>query len=259
MILTSVQTLEVLLAATTASSQLPVVASWADMLDDASTLAPNTTVAQVAGVAPVAAVAPPATGQKRQLKFLSVFNADTVLATVTVRVDTSGAKSVLVEVPLPPKSRLEFTFGSGFRVFTSDGAVRGVGTPGDPGPAGPPGPPGVANLEVIHPAGGPLSSSRAAALDLLDRAVYPDRLDPATAPRVIGVLATSASAVNDPVTVRRRGTISELAWAWDVGPVWIGDTGLLTQIAPESGWLLQIGVALDSTTVDIDPQPPIYL
>lgn len=139
MILSAGQTLEVLLGSAATTAELPIAVAWADTLDNASTFAPNTTLLVTTGATAVAALAAPASGTKRQLKFLSIINADTVAATVMVRIDVSSVKTLLCRVVLAPDYRLEYTFANGFRVLQADGALKGVGPAGDVGPVGPAG------------------------------------------------------------------------------------------------------------------------
>lgn len=113
------------------------------------------------------------------------------------------------------------------------------------------------DYDLERTAAGPLSSRRAVTVAGDGRVAYPDRAVTADATRFLGILVTSASAADDPVTVRRRGAITEAGWSWTPGPVWVGDTGLLTQTVPSTGWVLQVGTAINATTIDIEPEPPI--
>jgi hypothetical protein len=113
------------------------------------------------------------------------------------------------------------------------------------------------DYDLERTAAGPLSSRRAVTVTGDGRVAYPDRAVAADATRFLGILVTSASAADDPVTVRRRGAITEAGWSWTPGPVWVGDTGLLTQTVPSTGWVLQVGTAVNATTIDIEPEPPI--
>ena len=72
-------------------------------------------------------VAAPASAHLRQLKFLSVYNADTATATVTVRVNDGGSARVVTVVALLAGYRLEYAPDSGFRVLSDTGAFVGIG------------------------------------------------------------------------------------------------------------------------------------
>ena len=117
--------------------------------------------------------------------------------------------------------------------------------------------PSSQSYDVQYVAAGPISSGRAVSVDANQRVGYPDRSLVDDALRVAGVLVTSASALGDAAVVRRRGVMVEAGWAWSPGPVYVGDSGLLTQSVPASGWLLQIGLAVNATTLDINPEEPI--
>lgn len=116
---------------------------------------------------------------------------------------------------------------------------------------------GLVTLDIQRPASGPLSSSRAVTVGTDGRVAYPDRSVTDDALRFLGVLLTSASAVDQQVVIRRQGRITESAWAWEPGPVWVGDSGQLTQSPPATGWILQVGTAISATSIDIDPEPVI--
>ena len=168
------------------------------------------------------------------------------LATVTpsvagalraVTTDTFGR--VVASRPVTVGGNMSLTEGAGGASLVLDAVV----TSGD--------------YDLERTAAGPLSSRRAVTVAGDGRVAYPDRTVDADAARFLGILVTSASAADDPVTVRRRGTITEAGWAWTPGPVWVGDTGLLTQTPSSTGWLLQVGTAVNATTIDIEPEPPI--
>jgi len=126
------------------------------------------------------------------------------------------------------------------------------------GPRGPEGPAGTGSaFDVQGVAAEPVQGSRVVALDASDRLVHPDLGSAVDALRVLGIALTSASAAGQAVTVRRRGPVSEAAWAWNEGPVFVGLNGQLTQTPVDPGWLCQIGMAINATTVEVDPQPTI--
>ena len=126
------------------------------------------------------------------------------------------------------------------------------------GPQGPQGPAGTGSAyDIEAQAAGPLQGSRVVALDANDRLIHPDLLNATDGQRVLGIAVNAASAAGQPVTVRRRGPVSEAAWAWDEGPVFVGIAGQLPQTPVDPGWLCRIGMAINATTVEVDPQPTI--
>lgn len=80
---------------------------------------------------------------------------------------------------------------------------------------------------------------------------HPDVNEDDHGEQVVGVSLQSGN-VGEDVQVRTYGRVRENSWAWDPGWVFCGDDGVLTQSPGSSGWLLIIGRAVDSTTIEID-------
>lgn len=72
-------------------------------------------------------------------------------------------------------------------------------------------------------------------------------------------MTTGAASAGDPVTVQTAGDIDEPSWNWTPGPVFLDANGTMTQTAPESGFLQQIGVASAPTKILIRIGPAIKL
>ena len=126
MILTSDQKIQIVLANAVTATQLSVVTSWADMADDASTLAPGGSTTATNGTIAVDAVEAPANGFKRQLKYFGVFNADTAVAIVTLQINDNGILHIIARLALAVGARLEFSPGAGLRALDSNGALIGT-------------------------------------------------------------------------------------------------------------------------------------
>lgn len=56
----------------------------------------------------VTAVAAPASGHRRQVKYLSVYNGDTVAAVVTVRINNNSTLRTIVKTTLQPGETLQY-------------------------------------------------------------------------------------------------------------------------------------------------------
>lgn len=81
----------------------------------------------------------------------------------------------------------------------------------------------------------------------------------AIAGSVIGIATTAANAGGS-VTVQTEGVVSFSGWNWTVGvPVFIGAGGVLTQAAPDIGFLQIIGTADAPGSIVISLEPPIIL
>lgn len=118
---TTTKTLEVDLAGAVSTSQLPVVVSYVDVTTTAyAPIAADTATNSTTAVTIVAA---PAASTQRQVKLLTVYNADTASATVTIQLNNNGTLRILVAVALAVGSTLVYTDGEGWRVLTSAGVI----------------------------------------------------------------------------------------------------------------------------------------
>ena len=120
---------------------------------------------------------------------------------------------------------------------------------------GPPGPPGGGVITVT--AGQNLSGHRIVSAGAAGLAVYADKDLLTSVQKVLG-LTTGAAASGALVSIVPSGEITEPSWTFDTDlPVYLGKSGALTQMAPTTGAILQVGVALASTRLFIDIKTPI--
>jgi hypothetical protein len=117
-------TLEVVLAGAITTAQLPCVVTWRDIT--ASAYVPGRSNANTNSTTPVTLVAAPAASAYRVIDHVSVYNADTVNATVTVRIDDNATEYILNRVTIGPAERLEYQEGTGWSVYNSAGAVKTI-------------------------------------------------------------------------------------------------------------------------------------
>lgn len=102
-----------------------------------------------------------------------------------------------------------------------------------------------------------LSGHRFVVLDD-DKAVYADCTTLNHAHRVVGMTIGASNAGS--VSVQVNGEHEEPTWSWTLGiPVFLGVTGLMTQVAPTSGFILVIGFPVSSTKLFIKILQPIIL
>ena len=66
-----------------------------------------------------------------------------------------------------------------------------------------------------------------------------------------------AALVGTPVTIRASGELNEPSWAWVDGPVYLGAQGQLTQTPPIAAAVVEIGVAVTTTTLLVRIQPEV--
>lgn len=80
----------------------------------------------------------------------------------------------------------------------------------------------------------------------------PSLATPTEVPAIVGVAFTSATSGN-PITVMTKGQITDALWSWTPGlPLYCGVAGgALTQTAPTSGAVVQVGVALSATEINV--------
>jgi hypothetical protein len=133
----------------------------------------------------------------------------------------------------------------------------------DVGPAGPLGPAGP-----VGPAGDGSTFTKIADINLSGhravKAVSGDRVSLVSSanPADIGLaiaITTGAASADAVANLRAYGEITEPSWSWTPGPVFLGVNGVLTQTAPTTGYVQQIGVALSSTKLMVNIRPPIRL
>jgi hypothetical protein len=111
------KTLEVVLADAITTNQLPVVVSFVDILTSTqgvSTISESDTATN--STTPVTILAAPASGHTRTVKTLTVYNADTVNATVTIQVNNNSTTRILCKRTLASGTTLQYDDATGFTV-----------------------------------------------------------------------------------------------------------------------------------------------
>lgn len=134
---TTSKTIEVVLGGTITTNQLEITADWVDTTNG-STFAPGGTSLLTNGGTAVTAVASPAASTQRQVKALTIYNADTVNQTVTVRMFDGTNRRRHVVQSLAPGQSLVFTPEGGWSILSSVAISQIVGTwtPSDASGAG---------------------------------------------------------------------------------------------------------------------------
>lgn len=133
-------------------------------------------------------------------------------------------------------------------------ALSRVGPQGPPGPVGPSG--GAALSRTADQA---LSGHRVVRATSATGANYADPSILEHRDTVLGI-TTGAAVSGAAVLVLSAGELAEPSWSWTPGlPIYVGNSGALTQVAPLSGWLLVVGVATSATSMVVRLHPPIVL
>ena len=152
-------------------------------------------------------------------------------------------------------------------VITSVNIVNGVvqvvtiaaqGPPGTQGIQGPPGPGGGGASSVIETANSNLSGGKVVQIVGSDLVDYADKDSPSVG-NVLGI-TLNAALQGDSVSVQMVGEITEPTWSWTLGsPIFLGNTGQMTQVVPTSGYLMQVAVPVSATKVNVAILPAILL
>lgn len=119
------KSLQVLLGGAAATTELPVVAAYADVSQTTfavSAISETDTITTGATAATI--VAAPSASTSRKVSLVTVYNADTASATVTVRVNNNGTFRILVKVALAIGATLQYADGAGWSVIDSSGQIQ---------------------------------------------------------------------------------------------------------------------------------------
>lgn len=121
MLLTNLQSLQVVLAGAVATTQPVLYAGFAD--HTTTTFTPGTSTGTTNSTTAVTWVAAPAASTMRQAKVLSLYNADSASVTATVRVNDNGTNRILLVATLLPGQSLQFVDGVGWTTLTAAPAL----------------------------------------------------------------------------------------------------------------------------------------
>lgn len=113
--------LQFVLAGATTTNPLKASASWRDITTTGYTA--GRTLASSNGATDIDLVGSPAASTQRLIDYLSVYNLDTVNATVTIKYDANAVEYIIWKGVLQPGEKVEYTSDTGFRTFTSNGVV----------------------------------------------------------------------------------------------------------------------------------------
>lgn len=118
--------LQVVLGGSVTTNQLLCMSSWRDITTTAYT--PGRTVTNTNDTTDVNIVTAPGSSTQRVIDYLSIYNADTVSATVTVKFDANGTEYTIWSGTLATGERLEYVDGAGFVVMAVNGIPKSQST-----------------------------------------------------------------------------------------------------------------------------------
>ena len=114
--------LQVVLGGAITTNQLQCFTAWRDRTS--TTFVAGRTVTNTNSTTDVTIAASPVASTQRIIDYISVYNNDTVNATVTVKLDANGTEYILFKVTLAATEKIEYHEGQGFKVIASTGAVK---------------------------------------------------------------------------------------------------------------------------------------
>jgi hypothetical protein len=124
LILTENDKIQVVLAGAVTANQLQCVASFENLSSDNST--PGNSAVNTNSTTAIDLIGKPANDVFRLINFLSIFNADTASATITIKLNANGVEFILLKVILATGDEIQYTAGGGFFVVNANGGIRSV-------------------------------------------------------------------------------------------------------------------------------------
>jgi hypothetical protein len=117
----------------------------------------------------------------------------------------------------------------------------------------------TSNITISKVAGQIIGGHRVVVPSLYGRVIYADKDEASHANNIIGI-TKQAALENESVIIQTCGEMIEPTWNWTLSlPIFLGNTGLLTQIIPVNGFALIIGYPLTPTSIYIDIKQPIII
>lgn len=121
---TTTRSLQVLLSGAITTNQLQVVTCWSDKTS--TTYTGGSTVVNTNSATPVTIVAAPGASTIRDIDSISVYNKDTVPATVTIQYNDNSTIYIIGVTVLQSGDHLIYAHGNGWTVLDNQGNLQGV-------------------------------------------------------------------------------------------------------------------------------------
>ena len=120
---TANRSLQYLLGGAVTANQLPFVVEYVNVTREGASHSNSANGTSNSGTA-VTILGAPAAGEKRVVQSLSIFNADTASATVTVRLNDNATMRNIVVVTLATGDHLIYTNAAGWFVLSAGGLIK---------------------------------------------------------------------------------------------------------------------------------------
>lgn len=104
--------LQVVLGGAITTNELQFIVGFNDLTSSA--ISPDKNKGETNGTTPVALISSPAASHQRQLRYCSIYNSDTVNATVTVQFYDGSNTYVVFKVTIAPGLNIQYTFEKGW-------------------------------------------------------------------------------------------------------------------------------------------------
>lgn len=116
----------------------------------------------------------------------------------------------------------------------------------------------ASSVTVSFVASAPLGGHRVVRM-LAGDLVYADK-DSAPDDNMILGITTKAVGAGVSVPVQTMGLMEESSWSWTPDlPIFLSNAGLMTQVAPSTGFIIIVGKAVSATEIYIGIKMPIVL
>ncbi|MBF5006836.1 hypothetical protein [Diaphorobacter caeni] len=129
-------------------------------------------------------------------------------------------------------------------------------TEGLQGPPGPRGLPGIAGAAFVTRTAGAVISANTVVYER-DDLIFPLSYNDSNNVFAILGLAVSAGLPGAEISVQRGASVTDSAWSWVFGRVYLGQGGALTQVPPHDGYQVLIGFAASPDSINLSIQDPI--
>lgn len=234
-ILSTGETLRAVLAAAPSTNQPTYSFAFGD---DGQTRSLGNSKGALNGTTPIDVVPSPAAGAERVIRSGYIYNGDTQAVSITLSHFDGTNQRTLMSITLQPGCSLAID-GAGAHITDSTGAPL---APVSPLPA-------AQTFESVA-VGNVQSNTVVCAVS--GGVQNPSLASSAQVSAIVGVASTAANS-GGAITVMTQGVLTESLWSWIPGePVFCALTGgALTQVAPATGAVVVVGVALSATEIRV--------
>lgn len=118
------KSIRIFLGGAVTTNELQWTSSWADHDATAKLFTPADSQGVTSGATPVVVIAAPAASKQRQVKNLTIFNADTVNQTVTVEKLEVANRRKWIQAILEPNWSLQWEYGGTWHVYDENGILQ---------------------------------------------------------------------------------------------------------------------------------------